>query len=139
MDESKIVEQINAFCKNTLIEHLGIEFISAVKGKISAKMPVDSRTIQPYNLLHGGASLALAESVASVGSSMLVDPETHGVVGLEVNGNHVGKATSGYVMATATLVHGGGRTHVWTVDIDDERGRKIMVGRVTMMVVEKKP
>ena len=138
MDESKIVEQINALCKNTLIEHLGIEFISAVKGKVSAKMPVDSRTIQPYNLLHGGASLALAESVASVGSSMLVDTEKHGVVGLEVNGNHVGKATSGCVVATAVLVHGGSRTHVWNVDIVDESNRKIMVGRVTMMVVEKK-
>ena len=73
MEESSTVAQLNALCKNTLSDNLGIEFISAEQGKVVAKMPVDSRTIQPFKILHGGASLALAETVASVGSTMLVD------------------------------------------------------------------
>lgn len=138
MEESSTVAQLNALCKNTLSDNLGIEFISAEQGKVVAKMPVDSRTIQPFKILHGGASLALAETVASAGSTMLVDLSKHGVVGIEVNGNHVGRATSGFVTATGTIVHQGGKTHVWNVDIVDANGRLVMVGRVTIMVIESK-
>lgn len=136
MEESSTIEQLNALCKNTLSDTLGMEFLSAERGKVVAKMPVDSRTIQPFKILHGGASLALAETVASVGSTMLVDLSKFGVVGVEVNGNHVGRATSGFVTATATIVHQGGKTHVWNVDIVDEQSRLVMVGRVTIMVIE---
>jgi len=136
MKEVSKAEQLNEFCKNTLVDNLGIVFLSAVEGEIVAKMPVDARTIQPFKLLHGGASLALAETVASAGSAMLVDLSRSGVVGVEVNGNHVGSAKSGFVTATARIVHQGERTHVWNVEIVDENGRKIMVGRVTAMVVE---
>ena len=94
------------------------------------------QSIQPFKLLHGGASLALAETVASAGSAMLVDLSRSGVVGIEVIGNHVGSAKSGFVTATARIVYQGERTHVWNVEIVDENGRKIMVGRVTAMVVE---
>lgn len=136
MEDSSTVRQLNALCKNTLSDTLGMEFLSAEKGKVVAKMPVDSRTIQPFKILHGGASLALAETVASVGSTMLVDLSKFGVVGVEVNGNHVGRVTSGFVTATATIVHQGGKTHVWNVDIVDENSRLVMVGRVTIMVIE---
>ena len=138
MEESSKADQMNALSKNSLIDNLGIEFLSAEEGKVIAKMPVDARTIQPFKLLHGGASLALAETVASAGSAMLVDLSTSAVVGIEVNGNHVGSAYSGFVIATAVIVHKGERTHVWNVEILDETSRKIMIGRVTVMVVDKK-
>ncbi len=138
MEESSKADQLNALCKNSLIDNLGIEFLSAVEGEVIAKMPVDVRTIQPFQILHGGASLALAETVASAGSAMLIDLSKSAVVGLEVNGNHVGSASSGFVIATASIVHQGERTHVWNVEILDEASRKIMIGRVTVMVIEKK-
>ena len=138
MKESTKADELNAICKNTLIDNLGIEFLSAEQGEVIAKMPVDARTIQPFKILHGGASLALAETVASAGSAMLIDLSESTVVGIEVNGNHVGSANSGFVIATALIVHQGERTHVWNVEITDEAGRRIMVGRVTVMVVNKK-
>ena len=138
MEESSKADQLNALCKNSLVDNLGIEFLSAVEGEVIAKMPVDVRTIQPFQILHGGASLALAETVASAGSAMLIDLSKSAVVGLEVNGNHVGSASSGFVIATASIVHQGERTHVWNVEIVDEASRKIMIGRVTVMVIEKK-
>ena len=114
MEESSKADQLNALCKNSLVDNLGIEFLSAVEGEVIAKMPVDVRTIQPFQILHGGASLALAETVASAGSAMLIDLSKSAVVGLEVNGNHVGSASSGFVIATASIVHQGeiGRAHV---------------------------
>lgn len=138
MEESSKADKLNALCKNTLIDNLGIEFLSAVEGEVVAKMPVDNRTIQPFKILHGGASLALAETVASAGSALMIDLSESAVVGIEVNGNHVGSANDGFVIATALIVHQGERTHVWNVEIVDETGRKIMVGRVTVMVVKKK-
>ena len=138
MDGSPNMVELNALCKNTLIDNLGIEFVSAKVGEVVAKMPVDARTIQPFKILHGGASLALAETVASAGSALLVDLSNSDVVGIEVNGNHVGSANSGFVIATAIIYHKGERTHVWNVEIVDEARRKIMIGRVTVMVVPKK-
>lgn len=137
MDVISKAAQLNILCKNTLVENLGIVFISAAEGEVIATMPVDARTIQPFNILHGGASLALAETVASAGSAMLVDLSRSNVVGVEVNGNHIGSARSGFVTATARIVHRGERTHVWNVEIVDESSRMIMVGRVTAMVIEK--
>ena len=138
MGESSKADQLNVLCENSLVDNLGIVFVSAEQGRVVAKMPVDRRTIQPFKILHGGASLALAETVASAGSALLIDLSRSNVVGIEVNGNHVGSATSGYVIATAIIVHQGERTHVWNVEIVDETNRKIMVGRVTVMVVDKK-
>ena len=138
MEKSSKADELNALCKNTLIDNLGIEFLSAVEGEVVAKMPVDNRTIQPFKILHGGASLALAETVASAGSALMIDLSESAVVGIEVNGNHVGSANDGFVIATALIVHQGERTHVWNVEIVDETGRKIMIGRVTVMVVNKK-
>ena len=138
MDRSPNINELNALCENTLVSNLGIEFLSVTEGEVVARMPVDARTIQPFKILHGGASLALAETVASAGSVLLVDLSKSAVVGIEVNGNHVGSADSGFVIATAIICHKGERTHVWNVEIVDEDRRKIMIGRVTVMVVPKK-
>ena len=102
-------------------------------------MPVDIRTHQPLGLLHGGASVVLIESLGSIGSSLLIDLEKKYPVGLEVNANHVGSMKQGNVLGTATIIHKGTKTHVWTVDVkDEESGRLICTGRLTVMIVEKK-
>ena len=119
-------EQVNAVNRNTLMEHLGIEILEVGDDFLRATMPVDSRTHQPLGLLHGGASVALIESLGSIGSSLLIDMDKEFPVGLEVNANHVGSAQSGFVEAIAKVVHAGKSTHVWTV------------GRLTTMIVQKK-
>lgn len=140
MQNKKItLEQINAFNKNTLIEHLGIKVLSYDENEISARMPVDKRTHQPMGLLHGGASVVLIESLGSVGSSLLIDLDNEYPVGLEVNANHVGSSRSGNVIGVAKIIHKGKKTHVWTAEIrDEESNRLISSGRLTVMIVQKK-
>ena len=101
-------------------------------------MPVDARTHQPMGLLHGGASMALIESIGSMGSSLLLDLEREQPVGVEINANHVRAVTQGHVRGTGKLVHGGKRTHLWQVGIHDEAtGKLVCTGRLTVMVVPK--
>ena len=100
-------------------------------------MPVDKRTIQPMKLLHGGAVMALAETVASAGSFLKLDTNTFDVLGLEVNGNHIGNTTSAFVIATAKIIHEGKQTHVWDVSVNDEFGKPISVCRVTNIIIKK--
>lgn len=120
---------------NTLLEALGIEITLATSARVEARMPVDRRTHQPFGLLHGGASVALAETVASVGGYMNVDPSREHVVGLEINANHMRAKRSGEVRAVATPIHVGRRTQVWDVRIADEEGRLVCVSRCTLAVV----
>jgi len=137
--ENLSLEQLNDFNKNTIIELLGIEVVHFDENSISARMPVDKRTQQPLGLLHGGASVVLIESLGSVGSSLLIDLEKEYPVGLEVNANHIGSVRSGNVIGIAKILHKGKKTHVWTVDIkDEESGRLICTGRLTVMIVQKK-
>ncbi|MGG3923728.1 hotdog fold thioesterase, partial [Geobacillus thermodenitrificans] len=103
--------------KHTLIDTLGIEIVELGEGRVVATMPVDQRTHQPAGILHGGASVALAETVASIGAYALVDPQTENVVGLEINANHVRAVRSGTVTATGTVLHRGRTTMVWDVRI----------------------
>jgi 1,4-dihydroxy-2-naphthoyl-CoA hydrolase len=121
---------------NTLIEALGIEVTHLEKGKVIATMPVDSRTKQPFGLLHGGASVALAETVASIGAYELVDQETEAVAGLEINANHVRPKTEGFVTAIGTVLYQGKSTMVWDIKITDEQARLICVSRCTMAVIK---
>ncbi|MFL6561093.1 MAG: hotdog fold thioesterase [Bacillus sp. (in: firmicutes)] len=123
---------------NTLLKSLGIEIIQIEKGKVIATMPVDERTRQPFGLLHGGASVALAETVASVGAYELVDKETEAVAGQEINANHVRPKTEGVVTAIATVLHQGRSTQVWDIKITDEQDRLICVSRCTMAVIKIK-
>ncbi len=131
------VEDINILCKDTLIEHLGILITEAGKKIIKATMPVDTRTRQPLGLLHGGAIMALVETVGSVGSFNIVDRDKYDVVGIEINGNHIASAKSGIVYAVGHLIHQGKKTHVWTVNVFDESHKPVSVCRITNMILDK--
>ncbi|SHS02843.1 phenylacetic acid degradation-like protein [Mycobacteroides abscessus subsp. abscessus] len=123
---------------NSLIQTLGIEFKQIEKGRVVATMPVDDRTRQPFGLLHGGASVALAESVASIGAYELVNKEKEVVVGLEINANHIKGKREGIVTATGTVLHQGRTTMVWDIKITDEQDQLISVSRCTIAVIEKR-
>lgn len=122
----------------TLMNTLGIEITTLEKGHVIATMPVDDRTRQPFGLLHGGASVALAETVASVGAFELIDQGTEAAVGLEINANHVRGKKDGIVTATGTVLHHGKTTMVWDIKITDEENKLICVSRCTMAVVKRK-
>ncbi|MCR6720593.1 MAG: hotdog fold thioesterase [Chitinophagaceae bacterium] len=132
------VEGLKQLLPNTMGETLGIEFVAFGDDFISARMPVDNRTRQPYGLLHGGASCALAETVGSVASALVVDHEKFACVGLEINANHVRSAREGFVTATAKPLHLGANTHVWDIRITDEANRLICVSRLTVAVIPRK-
>lgn len=121
--------------KNTLMETLGIELIEADKEQVKMSMPVDNRTHQPMGFLHGGANVALAESAASIGGFLNIDPEQQQVFGIEINANHIRSKRDGTVYAKAVPVHRGGRTMVWSVEITDENGNNLSVSRCTLGVV----
>lgn len=119
-------------------EHLGIEFTEVGDNFLSATMPVDHRTVQPMGLLHGGASLALAETLGSIAANYVVNPETHYCVGLDINGNHLRAVRSGKVTGTASPLHLGSSTQVWSIEIRDEEGRLVCISRLTMAVLSRK-
>ncbi|WP_071460545.1 hotdog fold thioesterase [Bacillus massilinigeriensis] len=121
----------------TLMHSLGIEITRVEKGLVTAMMPVDHRTRQPFGLLHGGASVALAETVASIGAYELSNKETEAVVGLEINANHLRSKREGMVTATAEVLHHGRKTMVWEVKIEDEEDKLICISRCTIAVIQK--
>ena len=130
-------DDINILCKDTLIDHLGIVITEAGKKIIKATMPVDLRTKQPMGILHGGAIMALVETVGSVGSFNIVDRDKYDVVGIEINGNHIVSVKKGVVYAVGHLIHQGKRTHVWNVNVYDESHKPVSVCRITNMILEK--
>ncbi len=131
------IEQINQLCKNTFISHLEIEFTEYGDNYIIAKMPVNSKKLQPMGVLHGGASLALAETVAGAGSLLLIDEKKYTSYGLQVSGNHLATANSGTLYARAEINHKGQSTHVWDVKITDKDDKLISISRVTNIIKEK--
>ena len=137
MDNSElIVRELNISCQNTMIDYLGIEFTVVENGLMKARMPVDHRTIQPMKQLHGGAIMALAETIGSAGSLMLIDTSKQYVVGIEINGNHVGNASSSYVTATAKILHKGKTIHVWDIRVDDDNDKPVSICRMTNMIID---
>ncbi|OLN23726.1 esterase [Domibacillus antri] len=124
--------------EGTLVEALGIEMVEMTEGRVVMTMPVDERTRQPFGYLHGGASVALAESAASVGAALLIDHEKELCFGLEINANHIKSKRDGIVTATAEIDHRGRTTMVWTIKITDEDGALICLSRCTVAVVQKK-
>ena len=134
---SSSIEELNSFSKGTLMEQLGIEYLEVKEGYVKAKMPVDKRTKQPFNYLHGGASIALAETIASLGSAVLTDLDKNDVRGAAVNTNHIGAVTSGFVYGEAKLIHRGSITHVWDIEIKDQGGYRISVSRITVITIPK--
>lgn len=135
--DARAAEWYRALPSRGLPDALGIEIIELSGQRVVATMPVDQRTRQPFGILHGGASVALAETVASLGASASLDPERHVAVGMEINANHIRPKTEGVVRATATPVHIGARTQVWAIEIVDERSRLICVSRCTLAIVDR--
>ena len=124
------------FRRATLASHLGIEFIELGADYLKGRMPVDARTHQPHGILHGGASVALAETLGSVAAGLVVDPDKYRVVGQEINANHVRAIADGYVIGTARPIHIGKRSHVWEIRIVDQQERLICISRLTIAVIE---
>lgn len=135
--ENISIDQINALNKGTMMEHLNIEYTEIEKGKLVARMPVNHTTFQPDGILHGGATIALAETVAGLGSAYLVDNEKFSVRGAQVSANHIRSTRKGTVIATGSIVYHGSNMHVWNIDITDERDRIITTCRITNMIIKK--
>lgn len=132
----KTLEELNALCPSSLMGHLSIRFTEAEPGMVKAEMPVDERNVQPFGRLHGGAAIALAESVASAASWAMVENERTLVVGSEVSASHVGAAKPGtMVTAVGRLLHGGRLHHVWEVIVSNESGKTITICRITNTII----
>ena len=130
------LEDIHHFKKDTMVETLGIEFTELGEDFIRGRMPVDHRTHQPYGILHGGASIALAETLGSIASHLCIDSKKYKSVGLEINGNHIRQVRSGFVYGTARPIHIGRKTHIWEIRIENEEGKLVCLSRLTVAIVE---
>lgn len=128
---------VNDMCKNTLIEHLGIEFIEIGPNYLQAKMPVDQRTHQPVGIMHGGASCVLAETLGSVAANFCLDSEKYYSVGLDISTNHIQSIRSGKVIGAAKPIHLGKTTQIWEINIVNAQQKLISVTRLTMIVLPK--
>lgn len=131
------LERLNATSKNTLVEHVGIEYTAFDDNSLTGTMPVEARTHQPLGMLHGGASVVLAETLGSLAANMVVEENKY-CVGLDINANHIRAMRSGFVIGTAKAVHLGATTQVWQIEITDERGRLVCTSRLTMAVLQHK-
>ncbi len=129
------IAALNAMRAGTLVEQLGIVVTEAGGDWLRGTMPVDARTRQPFGLLHGGASVALAETLGSMAGALCVDPAMHRVVGLEINANHLRAVREGTVTGTARALHVGRSTQVWEIRIEDAAGKPVCVSRLTLAVV----
>lgn len=132
------IEDIQKFANGTLAGNLGIEFTQIGADFLVAKMPVDERTKQPLGLLHGGASVALAETLGSIAAYCCVDPEKQYCVGLEINANHIRAVKDGFVYGKATPIHVGKSTQVWEIKITNEQEQLVCISRITMAVLDRK-
>lgn len=135
--ERPTIERLTAIHVGTAVEHLGIEFLEVGDDWLSGRMPVDRRTVQPYGILHGGASVLLAETLGSSGAVHCVDPAGFICVGQEINANHLRPARRGWVTGVARPVHVGRLSQVWSIELRDEAGRLTCISRLTMAVLPK--
>ena len=131
------LENLNHFSRNTMVEHIGIEFLEIGDDYIKARMPVDHRTVQPLGLLHGGASVALAETLGSVAAYLCIDASKKMCVGLDINANHIRSVTGGFVYGIVRPIHIGGSTQVWEIRITSEQDKLVCIARITMAVLDK--
>ena len=138
IDKNISVENLTPLGKGTMTEHLGFEWVEIGNDFLKAKMPVDHRTIQPYGLLHGGASCVLAETIGSVASHLVIDPSKFYCVGIEINANHIRSAKEGFVYGTCSPLHIGSSTHVWDIRITNEEEKLICISRLTVAIMKKK-
>ena len=130
------LENVRKLEKGNILEHLEIEVVEIGDDFVRGKMPVDHRTHQPLGILHGGASVVLAESLGSIASNLVVDSTKQYAVGMEVNANHLRPVSKGYVHGTAKAIHIGRKSHVWSIEITNDEGKMVCMSRLTMMVVE---
>jgi len=130
-------DHLNPLSRGNMGEHLGMEVIEVGEDYIKGRMPVDHRTRQPYGLLHGGASVALAETLGSVASAFVVDRSRYDCVGLEINANHVRGVREGFVYGIVRPLHLGKTTHVWDIRITDEREKLVCISRLTVAIIKK--
>ena len=137
-DKQRVLERCRAFCKNTLMEALSIEFIDAGEDFLKAQMPVTPTVHQPMGLLHGGASVALAESVGSAASLMFINTDKSEIRGIEISANHVKAKRNGMVYATARILHQGKSIHLWEIRIVDENDHLISICKLTNMVLPRR-
>ena len=131
------LEDLNERPKGHIGEVLEIEFTEISPDSLSARMPVNEKTKQPYGILHGGASVVLAETLGSVASNLVINSEKYIGVGLEVNANHLRPVKSGFVTGICTPIHIGGKTHVWDIKLYDQRGKMTCVSRLTVAIIPK--
>jgi 1,4-dihydroxy-2-naphthoyl-CoA hydrolase len=122
----------------TMVEYIGIVVTEMSDDFLAGTMPVDHRTVQPMGILHGGASVALAETLGSIAANLVIDPQKQYCVGLDINANHIRSARSGFVKGTARPLHLGSSTHVWSIEIKDEEERVVCISRLTMAVLNKR-
>ena len=137
-DKDTIINQCNAFSENTLMQTLEIEFIDAGEDFLKAKMPINSRVHQPMGLLHGGASVTLAESVGSAASMLFINPHESEIRGIEISANHLKSKREGVIFGTARIVHKGKSIHLWEIKITDEEDNLISLCKLTNMVLPRK-
>ena len=137
-DKERVLQLCNKLSQNTLMETLEIEYIDAGEDFLMAKMPVNPRVHQPMGLLHGGASVALAESVGSAASIMFINPELQEVRGIEISANHLKAKREGIVYGTAKIIHKGRSLHLWEIRIEDEEGNLISLCKLSNMVLSRK-
>ena len=136
---SYTLESVQQRGKGTMIEHIGINITEVGDDFLAGTMPVDHRTVQPMGILHGGASVALAETLGSMAASLVIDPSRQYCVGLDINANHMRSARSGYVKGVARPLHLGSSTQVWSIEIKDEQEKLVCISRLTMAVLTKRP
>lgn len=139
MDKEQILARCNQICRNTLMETLEIDFIDVGIDFLTARMPVTPRVHQPDGVLHGGASVALAESVGSAASYMFLNTEEFAIRGIEISANHTRSKKDGYVFATARFLHKGRTTQLWEIKIKDEQDRLISICKLTTIALQKDP
>ena len=133
--EMPSMDRLTRLGSSSMPAHLGIEFVDCGEDWVRARMPVDHRTHQPFGRLHGGASVALAETIGSMAGAMVVDPDRFATVGMEINANHLRPVRDGWVYATARPDALGRTTHVWSIRIEDEAGKLVCVSRLTLAVI----
>ena len=138
MDKQEKIQRVNDSIQNTMSSTIGIEITDIENDFICGKMPVDERTIQPFGLLHGGASTALAETLGSIAGGIKVYPNNETVVGIEINANHLKSARDGWVYGKATPIRIGKKIQVWNIEISNDSGDLICVSRLTLAVMSKK-
>ena len=135
--EEATLDEVNALARDTMIAQLGIVFTELGPAYLRGTMPVDGRTRQPFGILHGGASVALAETLGSMAANLCINRRSKMCVGLSISANHIKRVSEGVVTGTARPVHMGGRTQVWDIEIEDESGDTVSTSRLTMLVLDR--